>query len=83
MTFAKFVIALLASGLLSAQSVASHDAPLLKGFQCYALDERRLNLTPEDVLSGKRLPPVFDAPHVGAKKVGVEGGGGGSTGFSL
>ncbi len=73
MTFAKVVIALLATGLMSAQSVAGQDAPLLKGFQFYALDERHLNLSPEDVFNGKRLPSVLDAPLVGAKRVGVEG----------
>ncbi len=71
-TFAKFVV-LLGTGLMSSQTVAGEEGPSLKGFQCYALDERRLNLSPQDVSSGKRLPPVFDARLVGVKRVGVEG----------
>ncbi len=71
-TFAKFVV-LLGTGLMSSQTVAGEEGPSLKGFQCHALDEQRLNLSPQDVSSGKRLPPVFDARLVGVKRVGVEG----------
>ena len=45
----------------------------MKGFQCHALDERRLNLSSEDVFNVKRLPSVLDPRLVGSKKVGVEG----------
>ena len=44
----------------------------MKGFQRYALDERCLNLSLADVFNGKRLPPVFDAPVVRVKNIGVE-----------
>lgn len=72
MNLVKLVPTLLTFGLLSAQSLAGQDAWSLKGFQCYALDTQRLHLSPDDVFKGKGLPPVFDAPIVGAKKVGVE-----------
>ncbi len=51
---------------MSSQTVAGEEGPSLKGFQRYALDERRLNLWPQDVSSGKRLLPVFGARLVGA-----------------
>ncbi len=44
----------------------------MNGFQRYALDERCLNLSLVHVFNGKRLPPVFDAPVVGVKNIGVE-----------
>ena len=51
------------------RAMAAENGTTILGFQCYAVDQRRLHLTLGDYFSGSKFPEVLDAPQVGAKAV--------------
>ncbi len=70
----KWLALLSASVLYAASSAAAGELPPentpLLGYQCYAVNEKTLSLTQDDLFSGRRFPVILDRPEVGAKAVG-------------